>query len=109
ARQTGVTSPHLVWLPVLRSVFTARYSMMLAFLLFFAYGRQRLTLCFWILIVWVMARQNTLWLRPLPIRARALLIAMAGQILLALAGGSFGGLYLSWASRPMPGLPVQVL
>jgi len=56
-----------------------------------------------------MARQNTLWLRPLPIRARALLIAMAGPILLALAGGYFGGFHLSRHPKPIPALQVQVL
>jgi hypothetical protein len=56
-----------------------------------------------------MARQNTLWLRPLPIRARALLIAMAGPILLALAGRYFGGLHLSRHPEPLPAVPIQVL
>jgi nitrogen fixation-related uncharacterized protein len=109
ASPAGVASPRFVWLPVLRSMFTAQYSMLLAFLLFFAFGTQRLALGFWILIVWVMARQNTLWLRPLPIRARALLIAMAGPILLALAGGYFAGLYPGRHPKPIPALPVQVL
>jgi nitrogen fixation-related uncharacterized protein len=109
AFQTGVASPRFVWLPVLRSVFTVPYSMLLAFLVFFGFGGQRLALSFWILVVWVMARLGTLWLRPLPIRARALLIAMAGPILLALAGGYFGGLHLGRDSEPIPVLRVQVL
>jgi hypothetical protein len=109
ALQTGAASPRFVWLPVVRSVFTARYSMLLAFLVFLPFGSQRLALCFWILIVWVMARQNTLWLRPLPIRARALLIAIAGPILLTLAGGYFGGLHLSRHPEPLPAVPIQVL
>jgi hypothetical protein len=109
ALQTGAASPRFVWLPVVRSVFTARYSMLLAFLVFFPFGSQRLALAFWILILWVMARQNTLWLRPLPIRARALLIAMVGPILLALAGRYLGGLHLGRDLEPIPALRVQVL
>jgi hypothetical protein len=109
ALQTSVQSPRVLWLPMLRSVFTARYSMMLAFLLFFASASQRLVLCFWILIVWLTARQNTVWLRPLPIRPRALLTAMVAPVLLAIVVGYFGGLHLSWHPRPLPALPVQVL
>jgi hypothetical protein len=83
--------------------------MQVALLLFFAFGSARLALCFWILILWLMARQQTLWLRPLPIRPRAFLIAMVAPILLALAGGHFGGLHLSRHPKPIPALPVQVL
>jgi len=105
ALQTGVASPRLVWLPVLRSVFTVPYSVMLAFLVFFGLGGRRLALSPWILVVWMMARLGTLWLRPLPIRPRALLITMTAPILLALAGGYFAALY----PGPIPALPVQVL
>ena len=105
ALQTGVASPRLVWLPVLRSVFTVPYSVMLAFLVFFGLGGRRLALSPWILVVWMMARLGTLWLRPLPIRPRALLITMTAPIQLALAGGYFAALY----PGPIPALPVQVL
>lgn len=109
ALQTGVASPRFVWLPVLRSVFTVLYSTILVMLSFFAFGSLRLALCFFILVVWSIARQYTLWLRPLPIRPRALLIAMVAPILLALAGGYFGGLHLGRDLEPIPALRVQVL
>ena len=103
--QTGVASPRLVWLPVLRSVFTVPYLTLLALLVFFGFGGQRLALCVWILVPWMITRQTTLWLRPLPIRPRALLITMTAPIQLALAGGYFAALY----PGPIPALPVQVL
>ncbi|MGA3096309.1 MAG: hypothetical protein ABSF25_07635 [Bryobacteraceae bacterium] len=109
ASPAGVASPRLVWLPVLRSVFTAQYWVMGVFLVFGAFVGQWLALCLCILILWGMARQNTLWLRPLPIRPSALLITMTAPILLALAAGYFGGLHLSWHPKPIPALPVQVL
>lgn len=83
--------------------------MLLVYLVFGAFGGQRLSLCFWILILWLAARQNTLWLRPLPIRPSALPITMVAPILLAFAGGYFGGLHSSPHRRPIPALPVQVL
>ena len=104
--QTGVASPRLVWLPVLRSVFTVPYLTLLALLVFFGFGGQRLALCVWILVPWMITRQTTLWLRPLPIRPRALLITMAAPILARTRG---------WVLRaalypgPIPALPVQVL
>jgi len=109
ALQTRGASPRFVWLPVLRSLFTAHYSMQVALLLFFAFGSARLVLCFWILILWVMARQNTLWLRPLPFRPRSFLIALVAPILVALAGGYFCGTPFSRHPRPIPALPVQIL
>ncbi len=51
---------------------------------------------------WLIARHNTLWLRPLPIRPRALLIAMVAPILLALAGGYFAGFHFAGIQDQSP-------
>jgi hypothetical protein len=109
ASPARAASPRLAWLPVLRSVFTAQNSTMLLMLAFGMFGAQRLSLCFWMFILWLMARQNTLWLRPLPIRPRALLFATVAPFLLTLVVGYFCGLHFGRHPKPIPTIPIQVL
>jgi hypothetical protein len=108
ARPARAVSPRFVWLPVLRSVFTIPYTYFLFPLLVVLVG-QWLTICFWIVFAWLIARNNTLWLRPLPIRPRVLLIAMVAPILLVLAGGYFAGFHFGRHPRPVPVLAIQAL
>ena len=108
-RQTAVSSPRLVWLPVLRSVFSRPYSTVLLFTLWMALPLMPLFSCFPIIVMWQAARMNTLWIRPLPIRRRALLLTIVAPILLALALGFFTGFHVGRHPRPVPTLQIEVL
>jgi nitrogen fixation-related uncharacterized protein len=105
----AAVSPRFVWLPVMRSVFTAPNVMFLGFLVFFATGTLRLALCMWIVFGWLMARRTTLWLRPLPVRTRTLLIAILAPILLALSLGYAGSFRLHLNPKPVPTLQILIL
>ena len=105
----GVFSPRLVWLPVIRPVFTLGYAMGICFLFVGARKGYWIPNCFWILVVWGLAHHSTLWLRPLPIRPRAWLVAMAAPVLLPLAWGYFCGLHYPRHPQPLPAFPIQVL
>jgi hypothetical protein len=56
-----------------------------------------------------MARRTTLWLRPLPVRTRTLLIAILAPILLALSLGYAGSFRLHLNPKPVPTLQILIL
>lgn len=102
----GVPSPRPAWLPVLRSVFSIPYSMMIVWTAFAVFAGQWTASSFSIAVAWLAARRSTSWLRVVPVRPRALLFTVISPLLLTSAVAYFAGFYFGRHPRPAsdPGL-----
>jgi hypothetical protein len=89
---SGRSTSAFTWAPVLRSVFSWRFTFMLAFLGFSAAG-EWLACTLWLVFAWLIARVQVRWLWALPLNRRALLWSLMGPIVLAEGLGYGAGLF----------------
>jgi hypothetical protein len=94
------------WWPVLHSLFAWQGLMILA-MFFSGTSPASIASSFFVVFMWLMARQRSRWLRALPINTRELLPTFVTPLLLVQVAGYYVDFFLPSHRSPLPELRVQ--